>query len=182
MKHLINLFAIALFVACSSGGSSFEKVIAAYKQTDPKTGRLYDLKFKMIEMNELQKITVADSLKILEVVFQEENGKAIENQIMLLSMTQKNLDNEKNNRRPSATMIEVHKKDIKKHEDAITELQSNKPDLSKYSSRNPNDVLASVVVCTYSMNDLSGNNFTEKSEFIISPDGTSVYSAKRIND
>ena len=182
MKHLIYLFAITLLVACSTGGSSFEKVIADYKQTDPKTGRVYDLKFKMIEINEPQKITVADSLKILEAEFQAENDKAIENQKMLLSMVQKNLDKEKSNNRPSATMIDVHEKDIKKYEDKITELQGNKPDLSQYSSRNSNDVLASVVVCTYSMNDLSGNNFTEKSEFIISPDGTSVYKAKRIKD
>jgi hypothetical protein len=55
---------VFVFVACSSGSSSLEKVIADFKQTD-KTGRLYDLEFKMIEMGEIQKVTVADSLKIL---------------------------------------------------------------------------------------------------------------------
>lgn len=183
MKQLIYLFSIALFVACSTGSSSsFEKVISDYKQTDPKTGKLHNLHFKIIEMGQSEKITIADSLKILEADFQAENGKTIENYNNLLSMAKKNLEQEKSNNRPSATMIDVHEKDIKKYEEKIAELEKNKPDLSKYSSKSPDEALALIVVCTYSMNDLSGRNFTEKSEFILSPDGKNVYKAKRIKN
>ncbi len=182
MKNLVYLIAIFSIVECSTGGSSLEKVISDYKQTDPKTGRLYDLNFKMIEMGELQKITVADSLRILEAEFQKENAGILENYQNLLSMAEKNLEQEKKNRRPSATMIDVHEKDIKKYEEKIAEIESNKADLSKYSSRNADEILANVIVCTYSMDDLSGNNFTEKSEFVLSPDGATVYKARRIRE
>lgn len=179
MKNLTLLLMVFVFAACSSGSSSLEKAIADFKQTD-KTGRLYDLKFKMIEMGEIQKVTVADSLKILGDEFKAENDKAIENQKMLLSMAQKNLDKEKGSRRPSATMIDVHEKDIKKYNDKIAELESKTDDNSKYAGKKPDDVLANIIVCTYSMNDLSGNNFTEKSEFLLSPDKSKVYKARRI--
>jgi hypothetical protein len=182
MKNLMYLIAIFIMVACSTGASSFEKVISEYKQMDPKTGSLYDLNFKMIEMGELQKITVADSLEILETEFQKENSWIIENYNTLLSMVKKNLEQEKKSRRPSATMIDVHEKDIKKYEEKIAEIKSNKPDLSKYSSRNADEILANVIVCTYSMDDLLGNNFTEKSEFLLSPDGTTVYGTRRIRE
>jgi len=173
---------VFIFATCSWGSSSLEKVIADYKQTDHKTGQLYDLKFKMIEMGEMQKVTVADSLKILQEEFMAENDKAIENQKMLLSMAQKNLDNEKNNNRPSATMIDVHEKDIKKYNDKIVELEKNTGDNSKYAGKKSDDILAYIIICTYSMNDLSGNNFTEKSEFVLSPDKTKVYKARRIRE
>ena len=179
MKNLIYLCLVFVFAACSSGNSSLEKVIADFKQTD-KEGRLYDLKFKMIEMGEIQKVTVSDSLKILQEEFKAKNDKAIEGQKMLLSMAQKNLDQEKNSRRPSATMIDVHESDIKKYNDKIAELKNKTGDDSKYAGKNPDDVLANIIICTYSMNDLSGNNFTEKSEFLLSPDKSKVYKARRI--
>jgi hypothetical protein len=69
MKNLICLLTVFLAVACSPGGSPFEKTISDYKQTDPKTGKLYRLKFKMIEMGEPKKITVADSLEVLEAKY-----------------------------------------------------------------------------------------------------------------
>jgi hypothetical protein len=99
---------------------------------------------------------------------------------MLLSMAQKNLDREKNSRRSSATMIDVHEKDIKKYNDKIAELESKTGDNSRYAGKNPDDVLANIIVCTYAMNDLSGNSFTEKSEFLLSPDKSKVYKARRI--
>ncbi len=79
-------------------------------------------------------------------------------------------------------MIDVHEKDIKKYEEKIAEIESNKADLSKYTSRNADDILAHVIVCTYSMNDLSGNNFIEKSAFVLSQDGPTVYQARRIRE
>lgn len=182
MKNLINVLCIILFISCSSGSSSFEKTISNFRQTDPKTGRLYDLDFKVIEMSEAQKITVADSLKILETDFYKENDKVKENYNALLSMVKKNLEKEKSSRFSSATMIDIHEKDIKKYEEMITEVESYKPDLSKYSSRIPDDILAYLVICKYSMNDLSGKNFTEKSVFYIAPDRKTIYSAKKIKE
>jgi|GEM_PF-3225915 len=183
MKRLIYLFASTLlFVACSTGSSPLEKAISDYKQTDPKTGKLYDLHFKMIEMGETKKITVADSIKIMEENFRAENGKRIENYKEQLSTAQKNLEREKSGRFSSATMIDVHEKNIKEYEAKIAEAESAKPDLGKYSSKTQGEVLAQVITCTYSMDDLSGRNFTEKSEFILSPDGTKVYEARRIRE
>lgn len=181
MKHLNYILILSSIVACStSDNSSIEKVIADFKQTDPKTGQLYDLKFKLIEMGEMTSITVADSIKILEEDFLKENAQLIENYNDLLSMAKRNLEMEKKNRRPSATMIGIHEKDIQKHQEQINEIENSKPDLSKYASKGGDDILAYSVVCSYSMNDLSGNNITEKSEFILSPDQSTIYKARRI--
>lgn len=181
MKRFIYLFTATLFfVACSTGGSTLEKAISDFKQTDPKTSKLYDLHFKMIEMGEIKKITVADSIKIMEANFWTENGKRIENYKEQLSTAQKNLGREKNGRFSSATMIDIHEKNIKEYEVKIAEAESAKPDLGKYSSKNPEEVLAQVITCTYSMDDLSGRNFTKKSEFVLSPDGDKVYEARRM--
>lgn len=182
MKRLIYLFTILLCVACSTGSSPLEKAISDYKQTDPKTGKLYELHFKMIEIGKVKKITVADSVKIMEESFRTENSKRIENYKEQLSTAQKNLEREKSGRFSSATMIDVHEKNIKEYEAKIAEAENVKPDLSKYSSRNPEEILAQAIICTYSMDDLSGRNFTEKSEFILSPDGSSVYEARRIRE
>lgn len=182
MKHLTYLFAILLFVACSTGSSPLEKAIADYKQTDPKTGRLYDLQFKMIEMGEVKKITVADSIKIMEDDFQAEKDRKRENYNDRLATARKNLEKEKSSNRPLLVMVEAHEKTIRECEAKIAEVENTKPDLSKYSSKNTEEVLANRVICAYSMNDLSANNFTEKSEFILSPDGGKVYEAKRIKD
>lgn len=182
MKRLIYLFPILLFAACSAGSSSFEKAIADYKQTDPKTGRLYDLHFKMIEMGEAKKITVADSIKIMEDAFRAENDRIIENYKSSLATAGENLEREKSSRFSSATMIGILEKRVKEYEEKIAGQQNKEPDLSRYSSKAPEEVLAYGITCTYSMNDLSGNNFTEKSEFILSPDGDKVYEARRIRE
>lgn len=182
MKRLIYLFTILLSVACSTGSSSLEKVISDYKQTDPKTGKFYDLHFKMVEMGEVKKIAVADSIKIIEGNFYAENDKIINNYKEQLSTVQKNLEREKSGRFSSATMIDAHEKNIKEYEVKIAEAEKAKPDLSKYSSKSPEEILAQVITCTYSMDDLSGRNFTEKSEFILSPDGSRVYEARRIRE
>jgi len=86
----------------------------------------------------------------------------------------------KNPHRMPVTMIEIHKKDIKKYNDKITELENKTGESSTYAHKNPDDVLANTIICTYSMNDLSGNNFTEKSEFVLSPDKSRVYKARII--
>lgn len=183
MKNLICLLTVFLAVACSSGSSPFEKTIADYKQTDPKTGKLYDLKFKMIEMGEPQAITVADSLKVLEAEYKEANNKELESIKYLLSISEKGLASEKSSNVRTQTMIDIHEKNIKKYKEKIVEIESRTGVIdTAYANRRPDEVLANVLVCTYSMNDLSGNNFTEKSEFVLSPDGTAVYETRRIRE
>jgi len=67
--------------------------------------------------------------------------------------------------------FEVHEKSIKEYEEKIAEQEKNKPDLSKYSSKSPEEILAYTITYTYSMDDLSGRNYTEKSRFILSSAG-----------
>lgn len=183
MKNLICLLTVLLAVACSSGSSPYEKAISDYKQTDPKTGKLYDLKFKIIEMGEPQNITVADSLKVLEAQAKEAIDKELESVKYLLSISEKGLANEKGSKAQSKTMIDIHEKDIKKYKEQIAGMENRTGVMdATYADRKLDEVLANVLVCTYSMNDLSGNNFTEKSEFILSPNGTTVYESRRIRE
>jgi hypothetical protein len=183
MKNLICLLTVFLAVACSPGSSSFEKAISDYKQTEPKTGKLYDLKFKMIETGEPQQVTVADSLKILEAEAKEAKNKELESVRYLLSISEKGLANEKGSKAQSKTMVDIHEKNIRKYKEQIAGIENRTGVIdAAYADRKPDEVLANVLVCTYSMNDLFGNNFTEKSEFVLSPDGVTVYEARRIRE
>jgi len=65
MKNVIYLLIALFMVSCGSNSNSkYEQTIGDYLQTD-KGGSKYDLKFKVIELNEQGTITVADSIAYL---------------------------------------------------------------------------------------------------------------------
>ena len=75
MKNVTYLLVALFMVSCGSNGkqSKYGQTIGNYLQTD-KRGSKYDLKFKVIELNEKGTITVADSITYLTDEFRKDKN------------------------------------------------------------------------------------------------------------
>lgn len=162
-------------VSCGSGTSGkYEKTIGDYLQTD-KRGSKYDLKFKVIELTEQGKITVADSIAYLTDEFRKDKEFFVERVELAKKMTGVLLSREKRQ-----SEIDKYNADIAVMDNRIDSLRNLPPDnLNGYDKRNADDILAVIMRCKYSIVPPGGITAEETFDFYLSPDGSKCYGKKR---
>ena len=176
MKKYLYVFISLVVVSCGSGGikTDYRKTIADYVQTDRK-GTKYDLKFKVLELEESGTITVADSISYLTDEFRKDKEYFIKRFELVKKMDETMLAKEK-----KQSNIDKYKSDIALMEHRIDSLKNLTPDnLNGYGSRNPKDILVVIIRCKYSIIIPSGIRAEETFDFYLSPDGTKCYDKKR---
>ena len=174
MKHVFYLLIAVFMVSCGSNSStsSYEKTITdnLLKGSDTKE----NLNFKIIEISETGNVTVADSIAYLTDEFQKNNRPNISKIELAKKMSEDLLAREKNQAK-----IDKYNADIARMSNTIDSLKNLTPDnLNGYDSKNPNDVLAVIVRCKYSIAP-SGTAVEETFDFYLSPDGSKCYGKTR---
>jgi hypothetical protein len=179
MKKVFYLFILAAFAACS-GGSRYEKTIAGYLETD-RNGSRFDLKFKALEMHEIARYTVADSIRFISDAFEKDRAKRLAALEESIKSDQESMEKEKSGHFVSKTMLDFYEGNITKCRKAVDSLKTLNPsDIQKYENRKPDEVLAIVVRCKYSVVPPVINTRVEETfDFILSPDGLKCYGKRR---
>ena len=175
-KNVTYLLVALFMVSCGSNGkqSKYGQTIGNYLQTD-KRGSKYDLKFKVIELNEKGTITVADSITYLTDEFRKDKELIVKRVELAKDMTETLLAKEKKQRE-----IDKYNADIARMVARIDSLRNLPPDnLNGYDSKNPNDVLALIIRCKYSIVPPGGTTVEETFDFYLSPDGPKCYGKTR---
>lgn len=173
MKNLLYVLIAVFMVSCGSS-TDYGKTIGDYLQTD-KNGSKYDLKFKVIELNEQGKITVADSIAYLTDEFRKDKQLIIDRIELAKKMSEDLLAREK-----KQGSIDKYNADIATMNHRIDSLKNLTPDnLNVYDSKNPNDVLGVIVRCKYSVVPPGGTTVEETFDFYLSPDGSKCYGKTR---
>ncbi len=172
-KLIVTLLIGVLLASCSSTGSKYEKAIADFVQTDKK-GTKYDLKFKAIEIKELQKITVADSVAFYTDKMETERSKRIESIENTIKITQSMLEKDQNRRVSSKSMIEHYQKELEADRQKVEDAKAWNPGwLAPFENKPQDEVLAIVVQCKYSAVPPGTNTKIEETKnFILTADGT----------
>jgi hypothetical protein len=162
-------------VSCGSNSNrKYEETIGNYLQTD-KRGSKHDLKFKAIELNEQGTITVADSIAYLTDEFRKDKELIVKRVELAKKMTETLLAKEKRQNE-----IDKYNTDIAVMDARIDSLRNLPPDnLNGYSRKNPNDVLALIIRCKYSLVPPGGTAVEETFDFYLSPDGSKCYRKAR---
>lgn len=176
MEKWLYVFISLAVVSCSSGGikTDYKKTIADYVQTDKK-GTKYDLKFKILELEESGTITVADSISHLTDEFRKDKEHFIKRFELVKKMDETMLAKEKRQ-----SNIDKYKSNIALMEHRIDSLKNLSPDnLNGYESKNPKDILVVIVRCKYSIIIPGGISAEETFNFYLSTDGTKCYGKKR---
>lgn len=184
MKRLLLLpLIVALLISCGGGTSKYEKLIADVVQTDGK-GTKYDLNFKVEKMEEINRITVADSIRIITEQFNADKDKKLEQLQTHLNRNKDNLEKESSSRHPAKSMMTAYQNYIDHYSHLIDSLNQTVPtQTANYESRGSNDELAVVIRCTYSIDEpLTKKRATETFDFVLSPDATKYYSKKRVRE
>jgi len=152
-------------------------------QTDSK-GTKYHLNFKADKLEEINRISVADSIQIISDEFNADKDKKRTQFQQSLSRNQENLDKEKNSRHPGKTMMDFYQKNIDHYSHLIDSLEQTVPaKAAQYEKRDRNAILAVVVRCTYTIDEpLTNKRTTETFDFVLSPDVTRCYSRKRVKE
>lgn len=171
MKKLFYLLITVLIISCGSGSSikTYEKTITDHllRGSDTKD----NLNFKILEISEIGKITVADSIAYLTEEFRKDKQLII-NRVELAKKTTEELKAKARNQQDQ----ERYSSDIATYDARIDSLKNLIPDnLKGYDSRNANDVLAIIVRCKYSLVPSGGKEVNEMFDFYLSPDGTECY-------
>lgn len=171
MNRIFVLLLGIMAFSCSYN-NDYEKAIADYVQTD-KSGTKYDLKFKVLEIKELQKITIADSINILTERMESERNKQIARQEESIRSNQEMLEKEQNGNFPLKTMIDFYTKSINDANKKIDELKSRDPGwLIPYENRPKDEILAILVQCKYSVVPPTYNTTIEEAkDFVLTTDG-----------
>lgn len=182
MKRHLLLLLMALLTSCGGSTSKYEKLIADVVQTD--RGIKIDLNFKADKLEEISRISVADSIQIINDEFNADRDKKRVQFQQSLTRNQENLDKEKNSRHPGNTMMTFYQKNVDHYSHLIDSLEQTIPALvAQYENRDRNEILAVVVRCTYTIDEpLTNKRATETFDFILSPDATMCYSRKRVNE
>ncbi len=172
-KLIVTLLMGVLLASCSSVDSKYEKAIEDFVQTDKK-GTKYDLKFKAIEIKELQKITVADSVTFYTEKMEAERNKRIESIENTIKTTQSMLEKEQSRRVSSKSMIEYYQKELEADRQKVEDAKAWNPGwLAPFESKPQDEVLAIVVQCKYSAVPPGINTKVEETKnFILTADGT----------
>ena len=147
MKHVFYLLIAVLMVSCGSNSSksNYEKTITdnLLKGSDTKE----NLNFKIIELNETGNITVADSIAYLTDEFKKDKQLII-NRVELAKKMSEDLQAKTKKK----SEFDKYGDDIAVMNTRIDSLKNLTPDnLNGYDSKNPNDVLAMIVRCKYSI-------------------------------
>ncbi|MDR3141432.1 MAG: hypothetical protein LBU37_06880 [Tannerellaceae bacterium] len=182
MKRILLLPLFVLLFSCGGTPSKYEKLIADVVQTD--RGVKIDLNFKADKLKEIRQISVADSIKIITDSFNAERNKQMASLEKTLSVFTESIEKAKAASRPSQTMINSYQSSIDKTREQIDALRKSVPgELTKYESRDTNEILAVVVRCTYTIDEpLTKKRVTETFDFFLSPDATIFYSKKRVKE
>lgn len=183
MRRIILLSLVSLLFSCGGTTSKYEKVIADFVQTDSRGAKL-DLNFKSEKLEEVSRITVADSIKIIMDKFNEERDKQLASLEKTINIFSQNLERAKAAPRPSQVMIDSYQSSIDKTNERIDALRSTTPNgLARYEHKDVADIISIVVRCTYSINEpITNKKATETFDFFLSPDGTKCYSQKRVKE
>jgi peptidoglycan hydrolase CwlO-like protein len=181
MRRIILLSLVSLLVSCEGTTSKYEKEIADFVQTDSRGAKL-DMNFKSEKLEEINRITVADSIKTITDNFNAERDKQMVSLEKTVRLFSENIEKTKAVRNPSQAMIKSYQSNIDKTNERINALKESVPkELAKYENRDVNDILAIVVRCTYSIDEpITNKRATETFDFFLSPDGTKCYSQKRV--
>lgn len=173
MKKLIYVLIAVFMVSCGSN-TDYGKTIGDYLQTD-KNGSKFDLKFKVIELNQQGKITVADSVAYLTDEFRKDKQLIIDRINLAKKMSEELLSREK-----KQSEIDKYNADIATMNQRIDSLKNLTPDnLKGYDGKNPTDVLGIIVRCKYAIVPPGGTTVEETFDFYLSPDGSKCYGKTR---
>lgn len=173
MKNVVYLLIAVFLVSCGGSGTNktYEKTIREYLIQ----GKSDDLNFKVVELTEQGKVTVADSIAYLTDEFRKDKQLIISRIELAKKMSEDLLARTK-----KQSDIDKYNADIVVMNNRIDSLKNLAPDnLQGYDSRNANDVLATIVRCKYSV-ELLGNPIEETFDFYLSPDGSKCYGKKVI--
>lgn len=172
MKNLIYVVIAMLMVACGSNSSSnYEKAIS---ESLLKGSSASDVNLKFIEVKEVGKVTVVDSIAYLTDEFRKDKQLIIDRVELAKKMSEDLLSKTK-----KQNEIDKYNADIAVMNNRIDSLKNLTPDnLQGYDSRNTNDVLSIIVRSKYSVN-LGGKTVEETFDFYLSPDGNKCYGKKR---
>jgi hypothetical protein len=185
MKRIMLLPLFALLLSCGGTTNKYEELIAEIAdvvQTDDSVK--IDLNFKADKLKEMERISVADSIKIITDNFNAEKDKQMASLEKTLSVFTENVEKVKAANRPSQVMIDSYQSSINKTNERFDALRKSVPDeLAKYESSDASEILTIVVRCTYTIDEpLAKKRATETFDFFLSPDGTKCYSKKRVKE
>lgn len=183
MKRIILLSLLSLLFSCGGTTGKYERVIADFVQTDSRGTKL-NANFKAEKLEEVRRVTVADSIRIITNDFNADRDKQLASLEKTLSIFTENIEEAKAASRPSQVMIDSYQSNIDKTNERIDALRASIPEeLAKYRNRDVNDILTIVVRCTYSIDEpITNKRATETFDFFLSPDGTKCYSQKRVKE
>lgn len=176
MKNLFYLLIAGLMLACGSGSpnKTYENTITGHllKGGDTKE----NLNFKVLELSEVGKVTVSDSIAYLTDEFRKDKQLII-NRVELARKTTEELKSKARNQQDQAR----YSTDIATYDTRIDSLKNLMPDnLNGYDSRNADDVLAIIVRCKYSLVPPGSTVVEETFDFYLSPDGTKYYGKQKV--
>lgn len=176
MKNVIYFLISVFLISCSSNATKtdYAQTIGDYLQIDKK-GSKYDLKFKVVELNEHGTITVADSIAYLTDEFRKDKQLIISRIELAKEMTE---DLKAKTKKKSE--LDKYLDNIAEMNNRIDSLKNLTPDnLQGYANRNENDVLVVIVRCKYSIGPPGGVTVEEIFDFYLSPDGSKCYGKTR---
>lgn len=173
MKNVTYLFIAVFLIACGGNTSSiYEKTIS---ESLLKGSSASDLNFKVIELNEQGKVTVADSIAYLTDEFRKDKELIVKRIELAKEMT-----TDLRSKTKLKSEVDKYDDDIAKMNITIDSLKNLAPDnLQEYESRKADNVLAVIVRCKYSIT-IGGKSVEEVFDFYLSPDGTKYYGKKGI--
>lgn len=174
MKNVAYLFIAVFMISCGSNSSknNYEETITNYllKGSDTKE----NLNFKIVELNEQGKVTVADSIAYLTDEFRKDKQLII-NRIELAREMSEDLKA----KTKLKSEFDKYNDDITIMNNRIDSLKNLTPDnLQGYDSRNADDALAIIIRCKYSV-QIAETSAEETFDFYLSPDGTKCYHKTR---
>lgn len=170
MKNAAYLLIAVFMISCGSNSSknNYEETITNYllKGSDTKE----NLNFKIVELNEQGKVTVADSIAYLTDEFRKDKQLII-SRIELAKEMSENLKAKTKKK----SELDKYLDDIELMSSRIDSLKNLAPDnLQGYDSRNADDILAKIIRCKYSV-EFGGKTVEETFDFYLSPDGTKCF-------
>ena len=174
MKNVAYLLIAIFMISCGSNSSknNYEETITNYllKGSDTKE----NLNFKIVELNEQGKVTVADSIAYLTDEFRKDKQLIIDRIGLAMEMTKKLKSEEKSEQKQKKYVT-----DIAVMSNRVDSLKNLTPDnLNGYDAKNPSDVLAVIIRCKYSI-AFGGKNVEETFDFYLSPDANKCYGKTR---
>lgn len=174
MKNIFYLLITVFLVACggSNTNSAYEKTIS---ESLLKGSSASDLNFKVIELNEQGKVTVADSIAYLTDEFRKDKELIIKRIELAKEMT-----TDLRAKTKLKSELDKYDDDIALMNNRIDSLKNLAPDnLQDYDSKNVSDVLAVIIRCKYLLT-IGGKAVEETFDFYLSPDGSKYYGKKGI--